>query len=540
MGVATLRQKFGLGIGVIIVVSLIFFSCVRYLGKGARFQFLEREHYVLVNQLETKLRAIADGARGAESLPRSYVYEHIAKADRLAETPWIELNAAERLVFRLMGFGFVIDLPEKDRADLARLKAVIDAEPGTGFTPEFVKKLDPYLDKVVANSNEFGPTMARGVESMKLIFLFLALLSIALLLSTIIVLRRSTLPPVQYALKVVNTIRSGDLTQKIDVTSRDEMGQLHGGLKEMQETIARLTSQVRAHSEYVFDSTRQLVSGNQNLSSRTEHQASTVEQASATVEELASTVRGTAQRALEVKQHTENASNIAAKGGAIVSQVVQTMGTIRESSIRISEITSVIDGIAFQTNILALNAAVEAARAGDQGRGFAVVATEVRNLAQRVASAAKEIKHLVEDSSEKVNHGSALVKDAGETMTKILDAVRGVSALVFDITQSANEQADGIDQLGQAIQQIDDISQQNAALVEQASAAAESLEHRAHELVQLFKSYKLDAHEQHYARSSPTTPPSVSAPMRPPIRAVPPSAKQRPLAEKVDEEWTEF
>ncbi len=509
---------------------------MRYLGKGARFQFLEREHYVVVNQMEMKLLAIAAGARDAESLTREYLYERIARADRLAQTPWIELNEIERQVFRLLGFGFVMDLPEKDRGDLARFKAAIDAEPGSGFTPELVAKLRPHLDAVVANSNEFGPTMARGVESMKVIFLVLALVSIAALLTTIILLRRSTLPPMQYALEVVNTIRSGDLTKTIDVTSRDEMGQLLSGLAEMQETIARLTGQVRAHSEHVFDSTRQLVSGNQDLSSRTEHQASTVEQASATVEELSSTVRGTAQRALEVKKHAENASSIAAEGGAIVSRVVQTMGTIQESSTRISEITSVIDGIAFQTNILALNAAVEAARAGDQGRGFAVVAAEVRSLAQRVAAAAKEIKLLVEDSSEKVNHGSALVKDAGETMSKILDAVRGVSALVFDITQATNEQADGIDQLGQAIQQIDDISQQNAALVEEASAAAESLEKRAHQLVQMFKAYKLDAHEDAYAPQTPATPVSV----RQPPRVVRPTARQQPPAAKIDEEWTEF
>ena len=536
MGASTLRQKFGLGIAVIVVVSLVFFSCVRYLGKGARFQFLEREHYVLVSQMENKLHAIADGARGAESLTRDYIFDHIAKADRLALTPWVELNAAERWFFRLLGFGFVIDLPDKDRVDLAGFKAIIDAEPGTGFTPDFVKKLTPYLDAVVADSNEFGPTMARGVETMKLIFLTLALISIAALVLTILLLRRNTLPPVQYALDLVNIIRSGDLTQKIQVTTRDEMGELHGGIKEMQETIARLTRQVRAHSEHVFDSTRQLVSGNQNLSSRTEHQASTVEEASATVEELSGTVRGTAQRALEVKQHTENASNIAAQGGAIVAQVVQTMGTIRESSLRISEITSVIDSIAFQTNILALNAAVEAARAGDQGRGFAVVATEVRSLAQRVAAAAKEIKHLVEDSAEKVNQGSALVKDAGETMTNILDAVRGVSALVFDITQSTNEQADGVDQLGQAIQQIDDISQQNAALVEQASAAAESLERRAQELVQMFKAYKLDDHEQKYVpRTAKPLVPTRSTP-----RVAQSSTPQKPPTAKLDEEWTEF
>jgi HAMP domain-containing protein len=291
MGAYTLRQKYRLGIVVIIVVSVILFSSVRYLGKGARFQFLEREHYVLVNQMETKIHALANGARGADALTREYLYERIAKADRLAQTPQIELNEAERQVFRLLGFGFVMDLPERDRKDLARLKAVIEAEPGTGFTAEFLTKLDPYLDAVVANSNEFGPTMAQGVDSMKLIFLVLALISIAVLIATVLLLRRNTLPPLQYALEVVNTIRSGDLTKRIDATTRDEMGQLLTGLKEMQETIARLTGQVRSHSEYVFDSTRQMVSGNQDLSSRTEHQASTVEEASATVEKKPSKLR---------------------------------------------------------------------------------------------------------------------------------------------------------------------------------------------------------------------------------------------------------
>jgi hypothetical protein len=193
MGAYTLRQKYSLGVVVIIVVSVILFSSVRYLGKGARFQFLEREHYVLVNQMETKIHALADDARGADALTREYLYERIAKADRLAQTPWIELNEAERQVFRLLGFGFVMDLPERDRKDLARLKALIETEPGTGFSAEFLTKLDPYLDAVVANSNEFGPTMAQGVDSMKLIFPVLALISIAVLIATVLLLRRNTL-----------------------------------------------------------------------------------------------------------------------------------------------------------------------------------------------------------------------------------------------------------------------------------------------------------------------------------------------------------
>lgn len=539
----TLKQKFGLGIYVIVIVSLILIGCVRHLGKGARFQFLEREHYVYVTQMENRLQAVADGARGAESLTRDFLYEHIAKADRLAQTPMIELTAFERQAFRLIGFAFVMDLPKKDQEDLARLKAVIDAEPGSGVTPQLVEKLKPYLEAVVANSNEFGPAMAHAVEAMKTIYLTLALISIALLLATIILLRRNTLQPTQYALDVVNTIRSGDLTKRIEVTTRDEMGELLGGLKEMQETIAHLTSQVHVHSEYVFDSTKQLVS---NLSGRTEHQASTVEEASATVEELSRTVRGTAERAVEVKGHTEAASNIAAKGGEIVSRVVQTMGDIRESSSRIAEIISVIDSIAFQTNILALNAAVEAARAGEQGRGFAVVAAEVRSLALRVAGAAKEIKHLIDDSAGKVNSGSALVKEAGETMTKILDSIRGVSTFVFDIAQSANEQVDGIDHLGLAIQQIDDISQQNATLIEQASGRAESLEQKARELVQMFNVYKLDARQTKPTPISTTSPaprqtqPQPASRLGRPVRATQPRPATAAKGAKIDEEWTEF
>jgi methyl-accepting chemotaxis protein len=287
----------------------------------------------------------------------------------------------------------------------------------------------------------------------------------------------------------------GDLTRRLDAQGADELAQIGGAFNRFIDKIASVMLEIRSSSESVRVAAGEIASGNLDLSSRTEHQASSLEETASSMEELTSAVRQNADNARQANTLAASASDCAVKGGAVVARVVETMGSINGSARKIVDIISVIDGIAFQTNILALNAAVEAARAGEQGRGFAVVATEVRNLAQRSAAAAKEIKALIDDSVEKVDAGSKLVDQAGLTMQEIVASVQRVTDVMSEISAASVEQTSGIEQVNQAINQMDQVTQQNAALVEQAAAAAESLQEQAHNLADAVGRFKLD-HKQ--------------------------------------------
>jgi methyl-accepting chemotaxis protein len=303
---------------------------------------------------------------------------------------------------------------------------------------------------------------------------------------------RSIVAPVREAVQVAQTVAAGDLTSRIEPKSKDEMGQLLSSLREMNDGLAKIVGQVRTGTQTIATASGQIAAGNQDLSSRTEEQASSLEETASSMEELTSTVKQNADNARQANQLALAASDVAAKGGDVVAQVVTTMGSINESSKKIVDIIGVIDGIAFQTNILALNAAVEAARAGEQGRGFAVVASEVRSLAQRSAAAAKEIKTLIGDSVEKVENGSKLVNQAGTTMDEVVTSVRRVTDIMGEIMAATDEQSTGIQQVNQAITQMDEVTQQNAALVEEAAAAAESLQDQAAILANVVGTFKLD------------------------------------------------
>ena len=301
--------------------------------------------------------------------------------------------------------------------------------------------------------------------------------------------------PLGQALAIAERVTSGDLTGAIDTRAQDEAGQVLQALGRMQTSLAQVVAAVRENSESVATASAQIAQGNQDLSGRTEQQASALQQTAATMEELGTTVRHNADNATQANQLARGASAIAAQGGVVVGQVVTTMQGINESSRKIGDIISVIDGIAFQTNILALNAAVEAARAGEQGRGFAVVASEVRNLAQRSAEAAKEIKQLINRSVEQVEQGTSLVDQAGRTMGEIVGSIQRVSDIVAEITSASAEQSSGVQQVGQAVSLMDQATQQNAALVEESAAAAESLRGQARQLVEAVAVFKLPARQ---------------------------------------------
>ncbi|WP_074266039.1 methyl-accepting chemotaxis protein [Paraburkholderia phenazinium] len=288
--------------------------------------------------------------------------------------------------------------------------------------------------------------------------------------------------PLAEALGHFDAIAAGDLRRPVVVASRDEMGQLLEGVARMQRSLTETVRSVRGGSESIATATRQIAAGNLDLSSRTEEQASALQETASSMDQLTSTVKQNADNARQASSLAANASEIANKGSAVVGQVVGTMGDINQSSNKIADIISIIEGIAFQTNILALNAAVEAARAGEQGRGFAVVAGEVRNLAQRSSAAAKEIKELIDNSVERVRSGSALVDQAGRTMTEIIGAVQRVTDIMGEIAAASEEQSSGIEQVARAVTQMDEVTQQNAALVEEAAAAAQSLEDQAGKL----------------------------------------------------------
>ena len=450
----------------------------------------------------------------------------IAQLSALMVNPADATDEERRMFARLRG------LEARYLPIATNILGLATSQQGAAATTALVRDCMPLLKEVIAHISEFNRMMrvnsAANLAAAQAAYdvsrwTMTAISLFALMLGSVIAwwLTRSISRPLKAAVRVAQNVSAGDLTSTIVVDSTDELGQLMLALRDMNGNLLRIVGDVRDGTDTIAVASREIASGNMDLSIRTEQQAGALQETASAMEQLTATVKQNAENAEQANQLAESASAVAVKGGAVVSRVVQTMNSINDSSRKVVDIIDVIEGIAFQTNILALNAAVEAARAGEEGRGFAVVAAEVRNLAQRSASAAKEIKILIDDSVSKVDAGATLVDEAGVTMQEILSSVKRVTGIMHEITSASHEQTIGIEQINDAIAQMDQVTQQNAALVEEAAAAAASMEDQAATLTEVVSVFKLDnaGISEVAAASGPAARPSVRSAKSAPVRS---------------------
>ena len=505
------------------------------------------------------LQTTVDNVQKDEAVARKERGNYLAAKARLQSL----ISGPEELAVleRLTQIDRDMELHFKDAVDLGALLNTDQA--ATIITG----KIDPLLNKAVAELAGFielqkKQTQAatdRAIANSLLIQRTIVAAGVLVLALAALMAWRLTLSitkPIQQAVESTESISNGNLATPINAQGEDEAARLLQALASMQANLARIVSSVRQGSESVATASAEIAQGNNDLSARTEGQASALEETAASMEELGAAVKQNSDNARQANQLAQSASTVAVKGGEVVAQVVETMKGINDASKKISDIISVIDGIAFQTNILALNAAVEAARAGEQGRGFAVVASEVRSLAGRSADAAKEIKTLINNSVERVEQGTALVDQAGTTMTEVVNSIRRVTDIMGEISAASSEQSAGVAQVGEAVTQMDQATQQNAALVEEMAAAASSLKSQAHDLVQTVAVFTLSEGQTRFAppkaptqarsiqipsasKRQPTTPKrkSVSKPKPAPTLAAP---KTPSVAKGEAGEWESF
>jgi len=486
-------------------------------------------------------RAVAIAKSGGHAQVEAYFAPQVKKTtERISEIQ----KELEAHVTSDKGKALMAEIAEQRKAYIAtrnEVFALLKAGDVAGGQRMLEQRMMPanesYL-KVIGAFNAFEHELVKqrtevvdaAVDRAETVLLVLTAIAIGIGGLAAWLITRSVTHPLAQAVAAVRTMAGGDLTQAVPAEGRDEAADLLRGLGDMQRSLQRLIGEVRSTTDSITTASSEIATGNQDLSARTEQTASNLQQTASSMEQLTGTVRQTADSARTANQLASSAQATAAKGGDVVSQVVTTMEDINASSKKIADIIGVIDGIAFQTNILALNAAVEAARAGEQGRGFAVVASEVRSLAQRSAEAAKEIKALIGASVDKVDSGTRLVADAGQTMGEIVASVQRVSDIIGEITAAAAEQSDGIGQVNGAVNNLDQMTQQNAALVEQSAAAAASLKDQAMRLGQAVGAFRVVATQHTLApvHAAPRAQPAAAT-ARPAMPAKPP-AKPAPKA----------
>jgi len=565
---ARLAIGFAVTILIMLVMSLIGISRVQELDRLAGGIVNDRYAKIaLVNEMRSYANRGAQALRNAMLAPdpaaSATFFDSLAEADRLGaeraqalEPILVRAETKQRFADQRAAFAAYREARDKAVAQFrsgdhegavqALFNTVVPAQNA------YFGKLDVLLTEQRERMISDGKAAADAARSATLLLITLLVVATAVSALAGWLITRSVTVPILEAVHVAETVAGGDLTATIDTHRKDETGRLLAALQDMTHGLTRTVRAVRDSTDTINTASAEIATGNMDLSNRTEQQAASLEETASSMEELTSTVRQNADNARQANVLVTSAAEHANQGGQVVSQVVQTMGSIKESSGKIVDIIGVIDGIAFQTNILALNAAVEAARAGEQGRGFAVVASEVRNLAQRSASAAREIKALINDSVEKVDAGGRLVDEAGSTMGRIVASVQQVAAIMNEITSASQEQSAGIEQVNTTIVAMDTTTQQNAALVEQAAAAAASLREQAERLSTAIAAFRIDsgAPVVPVVRPAPVPPVTPAAPLKlavtpprnerrgatPPARPAPSAPSKAPQ----NDEWEEF
>ncbi|MEO8407232.1 MAG: methyl-accepting chemotaxis protein [Oxalobacteraceae bacterium] len=513
MNIKKLRigQRLALGFGVVIALLIMLASLayVRIASMNGEITLLVNDRYpktVIANTIKADLNEMTRNMLNVLIMTEpGQIKKELANIDDKNKSTNAAIASLEKIINETQGrehLAAIIALRDKflpiqnafvalinrDEKDEAMLKLLFSVRP---LQTKYFAQLDNFIDYQNTRMEQSGAQSTLAANRTG--FLMLVLATIASVLSVLVgfFVSRSITAPLNEAVAVAKHVADGDLTSTIAVKTFDETGALMQALKDMNESLSKIVGEVRSGTETIASASSQIASGNQDLSSRTELQASSLQQTAASMFDLTNTVRKNADHAQQANQLAVSASKVAVKGGVVVGQVIDTISSINDSSRKIVDIIGVIDGIAFQTNILALNAAVEAARAGEQGRGFAVVAAEVRNLAQRSAAAAREIKALIGDSVDKVKTGSKLVRQAGITMDEVVASVARVTGIMAQITAASQQQSDDILQVNHAISQMDTVTQQNAALVEEATASAESMQNQAVKLARTVSVFKL-------------------------------------------------